>query len=414
MIRLLSICSFLLLSTIVSAQKPAEPLVEVQASGSRFQLVNKQSRVPADQLLFDEVDPFVNAYARVFLDNKFSFVNGNGKLIHPVEFEDARNFMNRLAAVKKNGKWGFINETGKTIFPFSYEIVFDFEGPVSVAFNEKKWWLIRNTGETLMPLDITVCYGFTNGTAKIIRDEAEGILYPDGRIVLSPIKNKINKPIPYHPTSNNITGQCPDNLDFEFGNFTNWQCYIGHVDSVGNTNVITVNPSPPTAGRHTMITRAVPSALDPFGLFPTNPPDGSQHAVKLGNTGVGAQAERIRYTIHVPINDSNFAIKYDYAVVFQDPGHTSWTQPRFNAKLLDSATNTYINCASFEYISTSNLPGFSVSPVNGSVIFKPWSSVFYSLRGHGGQTLYLEFTTADCVRRAHWGYAYIDVESICG
>src|SRR5205814_10180512 len=120
------------------------------------------------------------------------------------------------------------------------------------------------------------------------------------------------------------------------------------------------------------------------------------------------------YVIHVPANDSNFSIRYDYAVVFQDPGHTAWTQPRFTAKLFDSTTSTYIDCASFEYIATSSLPGFAVSTVDTSVIYKPWASVFISLRGHAGQTLYLEFTTADCVRRGHWGYAYVDVVSTCG
>ncbi len=405
--------SFLLLSSIVSAQKPAEPIIAVRVADSKFQFVNKQTGTPVSQLLWDETDPFINGHARVFRNNKFSFVNDIGKLIHPVEFEDARNFSNKLAAVKKDGKWGFINGSGKIIFPFNYDVIFDFEGSVSVAFENKKWWLINNNGEVIKPLDISACFGFKNGTAKVNKDGREGIMNISGEISYSQ-PNKNNKPISYHPNSGNATEPCPDNIDFEFGDFTNWQCYTGTVDSVGTTNVITVTPSAPTVNRHTIIPRATPSLLDPYGLFPTNPPDGSNFAVKLGNTGVGAQAERITYTIRVPINDTNFSIKYDYAVVLQDPGHTIWTQPRFNAKLLDSATNTYIDCASFEYISTSNLPGFAVSPVDPSVIYKPWSSVFFSLRGYGGKTLYLEFTTADCVRRAHWGYAYVDVETPCG
>ena len=419
--RLLSIL-FLLFTLIVSAQKPAESVVAVKTTGSKFQFVNTQTGVPLNQQLWDEADPFINGYARVLLNNKFSFVNTDGKLISPVEFESARNFSNKLCAVKKDDKWGFINESGKIILPFKYEIVFDFEGSVSVAFGNKKWWLINNKGEVIEPLDISVCYGFVNGVAKVSKGDREGIMYPDGKIIYGQPKVNLTKPIPYHPKKSNtaysqfntVYTPCPDNLDFEFGNFTNWQCYLGQVDSVGNTNVITVNPSPPTPNRHTLYQRVLPSAIDPYGLFPTNPPDGSSFAVRLGNTNIGAQAERISYTIHVPVNDSNFSIKYDYAVVFEDPGHTSWTQPRFNAKLLDSATNTYIDCASFEYISTSGLPGFAVSPVDSGVIYKPWSSVFYNLRGHGGKTLYLEFTTADCVRRGHWGYAYVDVENICG
>lgn len=415
--KLLSIL-FLLLSSIVSAQIPAESVVAVKAPGQKFQFVNKQNGVPANQLLWDETDAFVNGFARVFLNNQFSFVNSSGNTIYPTVLEDARNFSNGLAAVKKDGKWSFLTETGKILFPFAYDIVFDFEGNVSVAYGNKKWWLINNTGDGVMPLDISVCYGFKNGVAKIVKDEKEGVLYPNGRIALNAFKRNIPKSIPYHPRPinglANIVADCPDNIDFENGDFFNWECFLGQVDSIGTTNVITVNPSPPTANRHVLIQKATPSTLDPYGLFPTNPPDGSNYAVKLGNTNVGAQAERVRYTIHVPLNDSNFSIKYDYAVVLQDPGHTMWTQPRFNAKLLDSATNTYIQCASFEYISTSNLPGFAVSPVNSSVIYKPWASVFFSLRGYGGQTIYLEFTTADCVRRAHWGYAYLDVQSTCG
>ena len=410
--RLLSF-SFLLLSSFVSAQNRVEPLVAVKVADSKFQFVNRQTGIPASPQLWDETEPFMNGYARVFLNNKFSFVNDKATLISPVVFEGARNFSNNLAAVKKDGKWGFINGSGKIIFPFRYTVIFDFEGTVSVGFENKKWWLINNNGEAIKQLDISVCYGFKNGVAKINKDGRNGKMNANGDITFDPPSAQNKKPIIYNPAPDATAAACPDNIDFENGDFTNWECFTGVVDSVGTTNVITVTPSPPTPNRHDLVPRIMPSALDPYGLFPTNPPDGSNFAVKLGNTNVGAEAERIRYTIRVPVNDTNFTIKYDYAVVLEDPGHTIWTQPRFNAKLLDSATNTYIQCASFEYISTSNLPGFQVSSVDPAVIFKDWSSVFFSLRGYGGKTVYLEFTTADCVRRAHWGYAYVDVETPC-
>ena len=405
---------FLLISTISSAQIRDNQVIAKRAPDSKFQFINISTGLPVDKQVWDEVEPFVEGYARVLQNSKFSFVNKLGKLIAPVEFDEARDFSNRLVAVKKLDKWGFINEHGKTVIDFKYDIVFDFESSVTVVFDTKAWSLVNNEGTVIKTLDIDICYGFKNGKAKILKADKEGILNVQGDIIFTGKKNKSTIAPPYQPKSNIITESCPDNLDFEFGDFTNWQCYTGRVDSVGTTNVITVFPSPPTVNRHTIIPRTIPSAIDPFGLFPTNPPDGSNAAVRLGNTQVGAQAERIRYTIHVPLNDSNFSIVYDYAVVFQDPGHTTWTQPRFITRLLDSATNTYIDCASFEYISTSNLPDFAVSPVNSSVIYKPWASVFYNLRGHGGKTLYMEFTNADCVRTGHWGYAYIDVESICG
>jgi PKD repeat protein len=367
----------------------------------------------------NEIESSINGFTKVLKNNKFSFVNTSGKLISPYLFDGVRYFSNHLAAVCKNERWGFINQSGLLIIPCEYDLVYDFSTENTIVSKNKLWFLINKKGQIVKQLDIDVCRGYLNGFAQIEKGNKKGYLNRDGTIILNeelPIKVSERN---YFSSTNNLAADCPNNLGFENGSFTNWNCYIGSVDSVGQTNVITLNPSAPTANRHTLIPRATPSALDPYGLFPTNPPDGSNFCVKLGNTRVGAEAEGIRYKINVPLSDSNFSIIYDYAVVFQDPGHTNWTQPRFTAKIKDSATNSYIDCATFEYISTSNLPGFQHSTVHYStadtaVIYKPWSSVFISLRSYIGRTLYLEFTNADCVRRGHWGYAYVDVENSCG
>ncbi len=401
----------LLLSFSLQAQQPA-----VSIPGSK-----KINQLPhnASVIKWDEQEAFVNGFARVLQHNKFGFVNRSGNPVGAIDLDGARNFSNHLAAVKKNDQWGFMDETGNLVIPFSYDIVFDFTAPVTGAFAKKKWWLINAKGEQVQLLDITTFYGFKNGIAKINKDGRWGTVNTRGEIRFTdaaylPVKNNSTA---VKPAANQLSSSitvCPDNIDFEYGSFFNWQCYTGHVDSVGNTNVITVTPSAPTPGRHTLFSRVLPSAIDPFGLFPTNPPDGSNFALKLGNTQIGGEAEQVRYTIHVPVNDSNFSIKYDYAVVFEDPGHTTWTQPRFKVSVFDSAANAYVDCATFEYISTSNLPGFAPSTVDPGVMYKPWSSVFLSLRGHAGKTMYLEFTNADCVRKGHWGYAYVDVERPCG
>ena len=378
-----------------------------------------QAQKSLPKQIWDEQESYINGYARVLLHNNFSFINEQDQLIHTVEFDAARNFSNHFAAVKKGNYWGFINENGITTIPISYEIVFDFTETVTAAYSDKKWLLINTKGELVKTLDITAFYGFEKGVAKIHKEGRWGVMNTKGDIVFNKVSgnNILSKPIPYNPGTSPLSPTitvCPDNIDFEYGSFQNWKCFIGRVDSVDTVNVITVNPSPPTANRHTLYSKANPSAIDAFGLFPTNPPDGSNFAVRLGNTNIGAQAERIRYSIQVPANDSNFSLKYDYAVVFEDPGHTIWTQPRFTVKVFDSAANVYVECASFEYISTSSLPGFAHSVVDTNVMYKPWSTVFLSLRGYAGKTMFLEFTTADCVRRGHWGYAYVDVERPCG
>ncbi|MEO6490424.1 MAG: PKD domain-containing protein [Ferruginibacter sp.] len=400
---------YLLIAVAASAQEaiPANQAID-------YYHLDKKTNLH-DRLAWDEIEPFINGFSRVLKNGLFSFINQKKELIMPVQFEGARNFCNKFSAVKKNGKWGYINETGKMVIPTKYDIVFDFKERSTVVLKGSKWFLINTAGIILKELDITIFYGFENGYAKVEKEGLTGIMDLSGKIIydhhhLLPASSRL----PAFTSAVNSSSVCPDNIDFEYGSFLNWKCFTGSVDSVGNINMITVTQSAATPNRHTLYNRILPSPLDAFGLFPTNPPDGSNFAVRLGNTQIGAEAERIQYKIRVPVNDSNFSIKYDYAVVFEDPGHTTWTQPRFTAKLFDSAANAYVACASFEYIATSSLPGFVHSTVDTAVMFKPWSSVFVSLRGYSGKTMFLEFTTADCVRRGHWGYAYLDVEKPCG
>ncbi|MDB5285727.1 MAG: hypothetical protein JWR05_676 [Mucilaginibacter sp.] len=204
-------------------------------------------------------------------------------------------------------------------------------------------------------------------------------------------------------------GSCPANIDFEFGNFNNWQAYTGTTYAFGGTNVINVVATVPTAGVIDIIQKG--TGVDPYGNFPTSAPDGSNYSVKLGNDGTGARADRVSYDFDVPATQQNFVLTYQYAIVLQDPNHSSAEQPRFTAKVFDITANAYITCGSFEYAATAALPGFKHSL--GQVIYKEWTPVSINLNGYGGHKLRLEFTAADCTAGGHFGYAYIDVNNNC-
>ncbi len=212
--------------------------------------------------------------------------------------------------------------------------------------------------------------------------------------------------------------QCPPNIGFETGTFDKWICYAGKIDSLG---VIDVSESSPIAGRHTLLINSLPQVKDRFGGFPVNCPNGSGHSVQLGNEQTGAGAERISYTLTVPADRQSYSILYNYAVVFQNPDHADYQQPRFTAKVFDVDANDYIACSSFDFAAGSNLPGFKQAGITSgggpggavSVFYKEWSPVTITLEGYAGKKLVLEFTTNDCTRGGHFGYAYLDVNEQC-
>jgi gliding motility-associated-like protein len=205
--------------------------------------------------------------------------------------------------------------------------------------------------------------------------------------------------------------QCPPNIGFETGNFDHWECSVGVISGVDGT--IQLDPTSPSLGRHTIIQNSATAPKDVFGGFPTSCPNGSGYSIQLGNRSTGRQAERVSYTFTIPANDDNYSIIYNYAVVFQNPEHASWEQPQFTANVYDVTSGGYIGCSSFSYTASSNLPGFEQAAGGDKVFYKPWTPVTIKLSGYAGRTIRLEFTTNDCTKGGHFGYAYVDVNQNC-
>ena len=214
-----------------------------------------------------------------------------------------------------------------------------------------------------------------------------------------------------------VAQNCPPNIDFENGNFNGWSCYTGNVQAIGGQNVISLSPSVPTGGRHTILSSFPGNGLDQYGNFPVNCPNGSGHSIKLGNNSGGAEAEGMSYTFTIPVNANEYTLIYNYAVVFQDPNHAIYQQPRMEIEIKNLTDGNVINCSSFSFFPFGTpLPGFQLSPVqegNAPVYYKNWSAVSINLNGNAGKQIQLFFKTADCTFRRHFGYAYIDVNSEC-
>lgn len=88
--------------------------------------------------VWDYAGPFYGGYAHVALDvnikindgyyiviegGNHGYINIKGKVIIPIEYDDACEIsyrLNKYFKVSKNGKWGLINNQNKTIIPFNW------------------------------------------------------------------------------------------------------------------------------------------------------------------------------------------------------------------------------------------------------------------------------------------------------
>jgi gliding motility-associated-like protein len=203
---------------------------------------------------------------------------------------------------------------------------------------------------------------------------------------------------------------CPPNIGFEMGDFSNWECFSGMVLSDGSLSLTATGP---VMDVHTIYQNVGAVQNDFYGNFPMVCPNGSGYSIRLGNNDTRSAAERISYTFTIPQGQDNYSIVYSYAVVIENPNHAAFQQPKFTAQVFDVSSNEYINCASFEFIASPDLPGFELSTNAQNVYFKPWSPVTINLNGYAGKTVRLEFTNNDCTLGGHFGYAYLDIYENC-
>ncbi|MEW6468459.1 MAG: T9SS type A sorting domain-containing protein [Bacteroidota bacterium] len=210
------------------------------------------------------------------------------------------------------------------------------------------------------------------------------------------------------------------NRDFEDQNFNNWNGIYGTYQAPGNTgfqsngnNAAYNDPQ----GRHTIYTV---NQLDPYAIDPqtgqpdvymtTLAPNGGLASVRLGNTINGGQGEGLRYAFAVTPNDTVFT--YQYACVFEDPGHPLTSQPSFWVRVFDP-NNNMVNSLSDTVFAGDTTYGFIASPAigpNGSpILYKRWSGVSINLAAYVNQTVTIEFYNSDCAFSGHFGYTYLDL-----
>jgi hypothetical protein len=105
-------------------------------SGDSYYLLNNKSLTPQKMAHVDQVSVANKGYFIVKKKDKYGFMNAEGKIVVPIQYEQANAFSDMvdllpadvLFAVKQNGKWGFVDANNKTVIPFMYSEV---NGPFS-------------------------------------------------------------------------------------------------------------------------------------------------------------------------------------------------------------------------------------------------------------------------------------------
>ena len=212
---------------------------------------------------------------------------------------------------------------------------------------------------------------------------------------------------------------CAKSISFRTGcipyvgipDFTNLQSvsvrgYYGYTsDPYSNVGIIDYG-SDQMASRHTVHTDTNETDFFTEGGLHTVCP-GTRASVRLGNSDTRSEAEALEYFLYIDTNIYAFLLLH-YAVVLQNPSEHSITeQPRFRMEVLDSDGNLIDPlCGVADFSANASLGWNEIQ--DGALLWKDWTTVGFDMTPYHGQVIRVRFTTYDCSRGAHFGYAYFN------
>ena len=150
----------------------------------KYNYINTEGRLISNQW-FDDVWGFNNGIAEVELNRKYNFINQEGRLISNQWFDYTDNFINGFSLVELNNKRNFINQEGRLISNQWFDDAWGFYNGFAKVRLKNKWNYINTEGRLISNQWFDYAERFYNGFAKVQLNNKWLRLYSDGTLTES-------------------------------------------------------------------------------------------------------------------------------------------------------------------------------------------------------------------------------------
>ncbi len=135
---------------------------------------------------FQEIRNMAEEFIGVKIDNRWGFVDMNGKLRIANQYENIGPFNEGLAPIKIRNRWGYIDKREDIIVQPAYDTVFRFEGGLCEVVKKGKYGLINADGRITLECEYDGIKRIKNGGFLIERDGKIGLVSQEGRLLILP------------------------------------------------------------------------------------------------------------------------------------------------------------------------------------------------------------------------------------
>lgn len=225
--------------------------------------------------------------------------------------------------------------------------------------------------------------------------------------------------------SNNIKAQTAQNIDFSLGDYTNWIGYkaTNYSSTYSLSFSAWTQNNNPSLITHTYTSKTKPCFIINSPSTPAmdwNIPTlkrvpthlGYTHSSQINTDLGGANANKLSYDLN--ITSQNCLIIFNYALIYDSPGHVGYLNPFFiiEARLIKTnGTDSILLTPNSKFEQVGQMPapnGWNQLDTNNKTfVWKDWSQVAINLQDYIGQTVRINYILAGCSPTAHFGYGYV-------
>ena len=146
--------------------------------------------------IFQDVGDFSEGFARVSLNDKWNYIDKNGKLLSNTWFKWAGDSFEGFGRVQLNDKWNFIDKNGKFLSNTWFDYAYDFsEGFACVELNGK-YNFINNNVKLLSNTWFDKACNFSEGFGRVRLNYKWNFIDKNGKLYNErPSVNESRKPI---------------------------------------------------------------------------------------------------------------------------------------------------------------------------------------------------------------------------
>lgn len=144
--------------------------------------------------LYDELENYNSSWngAKAKVDNKWGYVDEEGNVVVPIEYDDVYLNDHGMIRVKKDDKYGFYNIKDGLTIPIEYDEAYGFASShqnETVAKRSKTWGVINTQNESVLPFEYDSISIDAPNVYRVKKNGLSGIIDKEGK-VLFPFKYK--------------------------------------------------------------------------------------------------------------------------------------------------------------------------------------------------------------------------------